>query len=164
MTTSRRDLLKTFAVGAAVAGTTGAVTVAVQHAFVQDGPAPWWLFSPLGRGTSLALGWYVHDLSAVVKGASVLTLRSSSGSEASIHLCAHNGSPRGIAYTELVDFVLMDGRNANARTDERLGRIVLGLGKLVARNETNPNGDLWPLANMLTHAERVELFGPEDIS
>ena len=144
MTTSRRDLLKTFAVGAAVAGTTGAVTVAVQHAFVQDGPAPWWLFSPLGRGTSLALGWYVHDLSAVVKGASVLTLRSSSGSEASIHLCAHNGSPRGIAYTELVDFVLMDGRNANARTDERLGRIVLASANWSPAMKPTPTGTSGP--------------------
>jgi hypothetical protein len=44
-----------------------------------------------------------------------------------------------------------------------VGRIILGIAKMIANNELNPNGDLYPLAEMITHDERKELYGPETL-
>lgn len=170
---SRRTVLKKLLVGstaaAAVPGTASAALGALEASAeagtltLPTGPAPWWLFHPVGLGTPLSFGWYVADLSPVARGASVLTLAHASGRRARLHLCAHNGRPQGVAHTRLLDMVLMDGGSGSFRTDEKLGRVVLGLAERVRRNETNPQGDLWPLARMMTHADRVDAFGPESL-
>ena len=97
------------------------------------------------------------------RGASVLTLAHTNGRKAKVHLCAHNGRPRGLAHTAMLDLVLMDGGSGSFRTDEKLGRVVLGLAERVRRNETQPNGDLAPVARMMSHDERVQAFGPESL-
>ena len=165
--TSRRELLKGMAVGAAAAAvpaTVVATTQAGQGLFAVDGPAPWWLITPLAAGSPLALGWYVHTLGPVIQGASILTIRHASGQEARVHICSYDEKPTGLAYTALVDLVLMDGRNADRATEEDLGRVLLGLGKAIANNETNPDGDLWPLVQMMTHDERVEIYGAKELT
>jgi hypothetical protein len=174
---SRRSVLKKLLAGtaaaAAVPGTASAALGAVQGGVrtaeaggvtLPTGPAPWWLLHPIGMGTPLKHGWYVAGLSAVERGASVLTLAHSSGRRANVHLCAHDGSPRGVASTRLVDLVLMDGGSGSFRTDERLGRVVLGLAERIRRNETNAEGDLSPIARMMTHDDRVEVFGGESLA
>lgn len=170
---TRRTVLKKLIAGtataAAVPGTASAAFNAVEGGAstmgvsLPTGPAPWWLFNPIGMGTPLRYGWYVADLSPVTRGASVLTLAHSSGRKARVHLCAHNGRPQGVAHSRLVDMVLMDGGSGSFRTDEKLGRVVLGLAERLKRNETSPSGDLWPLARMMTHGDRVETFGPESL-
>jgi hypothetical protein len=114
-------------------------------------------------GSPLKFGWYVADLSSVERGASVLTLSHSNGSRAQIHMCAHNGRPQGMTHTKLIDFVLMDGGSGSFQTDEKLGRVILGLAEAVRRNELDPQGDLWPLAKMMTHGDRVDSFGAESL-
>ena len=164
--TSRRELLKGMAVGAAAAAipaTVVASTKAGRGLFAVDGPAPWWLIAPLASGSPLALGWYIHSLGPVIKGASILTIRHASGKEARVHICSYEKEPVGLAHTALVDLVLMDGRNNDAATEEGLGRVLLGVGKAIANNETNPEGDLWPLVQMMTHDERVEFYGAEEL-
>ena len=172
---SRRGVLKKLLVGtataAAVPGTASAALDSVQGsmlgtvagAVLPNGPAPWWLIAPVALGTPLKYGWYVEELSAVERGASVLTLAHTNGRKARVHLCAHNGRPRGVAHTALVDLVLMDGGSGSFRTDEKLGRVVLGLAERMRRNELNPSGDLAPVARMMTHDQRVDAFGPESL-
>jgi hypothetical protein len=157
------------AAGAAVCGVSGTAaytaeaTLNGRDGFLRDGVAPWWLISPLAVGSSLAFGWYVDGLSDVVRGASVLTLKHSTGKSVGLHLCGYRSSPRGVAYTGLIDIVMMDGSFGDAQTEERVGRIILGIAKMIANNELNPNGDLYPLAEMITHDERKELYGPETL-
>ena len=127
-----------------------------------NGPAPWWLIAPIGVGTVLGYGWYVRSLGAVERGASILTLRHSNGRTAKIHLCAHGGRPQGMASTGLIDLVLMDGGSGSFRTDEKLGRVVLGVAERIRRNETS-NGDLRPVARMMSHQDRMDQFGPETL-
>lgn len=160
-----KKLLAGTAAAAAVPGTAGAAVEAVQAVGVTptSGPAPWWLFAPIGLGTPLKYGWYVADLSKVERGAAVLTLAHASGKKARVHLCAHDGAPRGLTHTRLVDFVLMDGGSGSFRTDEKLGRVVLGLAERVRRNETRPDGDLWPIARMMSHDDRMDAFGADSL-
>lgn len=166
--TTRRELLKGLAAGAAAAsvpGTARATTsgAAATIADWADGPAPWWLLSPVGRGQSLGLGWYLYALSEVRRGAATITLRHSTGREARIALSVHDGSPSGLAHTALLDLVLMDGHTGIGATEESLGRVVLGLARNIAKNELSENGDLWPIAKMMTHRQRVSAFGPETL-
>jgi hypothetical protein len=170
---SRRNVLKKLLAGtaaaAAVPGSASAAFEAVQNGAaaagisLPTGPAPWWMLAPVGVGTPLKYGWYVEGLSPVERGASVLTLAHTNGRKAKVHLCAHNGRPRGLAHTAMLDLVLMDGGSGSFRTDEKLGRVVLGLAERVRRNETQPNGDLAPVARMMSHDERVQAFGPESL-
>jgi len=131
--------------------------------FLSDGVAPWWLIAPLAAGSPLAFGWYIGGLGEVTRGASVLTLKHSSGREARLHLCGYDSAPRGIAQTGMIDLVLMDGGFGDVNTDEDVGRIVLGIAKNIANNELDPKHDLYPLAKMLSHEERKALYGPETL-
>lgn len=170
---SRRSVLKKLLVGTATAAAVPAAGSAALSAggvldggaiALPSGPAPWWLLAPLGMGTPLKYGWYVAGLSAVERGAAVMTLQHSSGRKANVHLCAHNGRPNGLAHTRLIDMLLMDGGSGSFRTDELLGRVILGIAKRVRLNELDPQGDLWPLAKMMTHNDRMEAFGAESLS
>jgi hypothetical protein len=165
---SRRDLLKTLAAGAAVAAVPTAIVAVESHEDERHvvrtpatGSGPWWLLAPLEPGFKLAAGWFVGALSPVVQGAAILTLVHESGRTERVHVCALHGSGRGVAQTALLDLVMMDGRTGGETTDEELGRVVLGLAKLIADNELLPNGDLRSLAWLKDHDERVDEFGPE---
>ena len=166
---TRRNVLKGMAAGAAVCGVSGTAaytanaTLNGRDGFLRDGAAPWWLLAPLTVGSSLAFGWYIGGLSDVTRGAAVLTLKHSTGKSIRLHLCGYEDTPRGIAHTGLVDIVLMDGSFGDSKTEERVGRIILGIAKKIASNELSPNGDLSPLAQMISHDQRKELFGPETL-
>jgi hypothetical protein len=166
---TRRNLLKGMAVGAAACSIPGGTAYAAQASlegrdgFLSDGAAPWWLIAPLTAGSPLAYGWYVGSLGKVARGASVLTLKHSSGRQVRLHLCGYDSNPRGIAHTGLIDLVLMDGGFGDSKTGEHIGRIVLGIAKNIANNELDPKQDLYPIAKMLSHEERKALYGPESL-
>lgn len=130
----------------------------------EAGSGPWWLLAPLKRGSHLGHGWHLAHLGAVQRGASVLTLQSREGQVARVHLCQHQGAPKGLAHTELLDMVLMDGGKGDLETPESLGRVLLGLAGVMRDNELKHQGDLAELGRMLSHDERVEAFGPESLT
>jgi hypothetical protein len=167
--TSRRDLLRSLGLGAAAVGAgfarpaSAAERSADLRAFARAGDgrgAPWWLIHPVRAGSSIGKGWHLIDLGRVEKGASVLTLRHRDGREVAVHLCARRGAPRGLAHSALFDLVSMDGRNADAPTPEDLGRALMGLARRVQRNELGLESELADAGWMMSHAERVEAYGP----
>lgn len=171
---SRRNLLKNIGLGAAAAAA-GAGTVKAVHAahvgtmeaFASGGStrsAPWWLVSPLRQGSAVGKGWSVQSLSAVERGAAVLELAHHDGELARVHVCAHAGTPKGLASTVLFDLVLMDGGQGEQPTPEGLGRALMGVASRVRRNELVGETDLKSVSRMLTHAERVERYGPESLT
>lgn len=170
---SRRGMLKKLLAGTAAAAAVpgsaraslaeAAPTLTASARDLPTGPAPWWLFDPVQKGSEVGFGWYVSGLSPVKQGAAVLSLRHRGGQSAQVHLCAHDGSPVGLTHTRLIDLVLMDGGTGSFETDERLGRVILGLAERIRRNETSPEGDLRPLARMASHEDRVRAFGPEKL-
>jgi hypothetical protein len=169
---SRRDILKKLGAGAAavtvVAGSSASFKEAQAtslRAFAEGGSseAPWPLLSPVRPGSSTGGGWIAQELSPVRNGASILTLSHHDGHTAEVHICARRGSATGVARTHLLDLVLMDGGQGAKPTDESLGRVLRTMAKRVAKNElaAMDSTTLDSMARMLTHNERLALYGPE---
>ena len=162
---TRRGVLYGIASGAAVAasGTAAAVSPGIPlfNAGVAD--PPWWILSPLQRGSRLKNGWAVKDLSGVRKGAAVLTVEHSRFGTSEVHLCTHEGKPKGVVHTALVDLVVMDGGDGDKATNESLGRMLMDLAQRMHRNELDEFADLKPLSYMLKHDQRVDAYGPENL-
>lgn len=177
---SRRKILKKIGITTAAAGlTVGAARKAraaesTPAAAAADGAAgapeadlgkgPWWLVAPLQRGEHLGGGWFLAHLAPVKEGAAVLTLQHAEEGVARVHLCYLDGRPRGLAHTAMLDLILMDGGQGDKSTDERLGRVLMGLAKVIARNELHGKGDLRELSAMQSHDERVAVYGPEKLT
>jgi hypothetical protein len=100
-------------------------------------------------------------LSGIQDGAAVLTLAHRDGRQVELHICARSGRESGIAQSALFDLVTMDGRNGVGATPEDLGRVVVSLAKRIRQNELRLRGDLAPFAHLLSHDDRVALYGPE---
>lgn len=163
---SRRGVLQGLVSGTALAasGTAAAVEQGSLSVPGLSGEAPWWMLHPLSEGSRLSGGWRIGELSTVRKGAAVLTLLNPAGEPVDVHLCAHEGRPKGLVYTALVDLIVMDGGRGDKQTDEQLGRILMDLAKRMRRNELKAEGtDLKPLAKMLPHGERVLTYGPDNL-
>lgn len=83
---------------------------------------------------------------------------------ARVHLCHHQGDPKGLAHSDLIDLVLMDGGRGDRATDESLGRVLMGLAAHIRDNELSADGDLGALARMQPHSDRVLDYGPENLT
>jgi hypothetical protein len=86
-------------------------------------------------------------------------LASQSGQSTRVHLCRHEASPRGVAHARTIDLLVMNGGRGDQPTDEELGRVVLGLAEVIAANENRPGAHQLALARMMTHDERVRVYG-----
>jgi len=168
---TRRELLQKLGVGAASTAALGAGGVALAthqatlEAFVSpSGKAPWWLLHPLKSGDDLGLGWKLGNLGPVERGASILELKHSSGVQARVHICTYESKPKGLAHTALFDLILMDGGRGNKPTEESIGRVLLTLAEQMSENEIQDRADLSRVKRMLSHTERVELFGAETLT
>jgi hypothetical protein len=160
---SRRDLIQT--IGATTAS--ALVGTPVVHAGPKDGDqfaAPWWLLAPLQPLERLENRWVLDSLSTIKDGASVLKL--SRGSETvRIHICLHDDAPRGPAYSELFDLIVMDHGRGVRPVPEDLSPTLLLLSDIIRENEWNdvPDRQLDGINRMMTHAERVRAFGPSHL-
>ena len=132
-------------------------------AAMESGPAPWDIFSPLEAGSELALGWTIKSLSPIQLGGAVLTLAHKRGFEAQVHLCKNNGEPRGITHTANFDIFVMNGGDGDTASEEELGRVVLTLGEAIRQNESKKPELKKLVVGMLSHEERVDMFGPESL-
>ena len=168
---SRRELLTKLGAGAASTAALGAggVAFATHQATLEalgssTGKAPWWLIEPLEKNAAIGLGWSVATMGAVQNGAAILELKHCSGQRARVHICTYEGQPKGLAHTALFELILMDGGQGDKPTEESIGRFLLTLADIMAENEIRDEADLSRVTRMLTHTERVELYGPETLT
>jgi hypothetical protein len=154
--TDRRAFLRLAAFGAVAAGLPG-VAAAAEGVSPVAGPGggPWWLFSPLRPGGEVGLGWALARVFPAVEGAITVNLLHVDGRTARVDLSLRDGTAKGPASTDLVDFIVMDGGDGAAPMDESLGRAVRRLAALVGDNE---GLDLDTLARLDPHADRVRAF------
>jgi len=137
-------------------GLTVASAPKLSFAMPRTEDAPWWLFAPARQGSALAGGWQLDHLAPVERGAAVLTLRR--GEEvAKVHICAREGAPIGVAHTDALDFVVMDGRDADAPTDVDLAR---SLSDLARRAGINADA---ALEGLQSHDQRVARYLAENL-
>ena len=165
---SRRDVLKKLGLGlTALTVTTGtAIQGQTVSAFASGQSldnSPWWLLDPLRAGTDVGKGWRIFALGSIENGASILTLQHNEGHKANVHICSYEGDPKGLAHTEFLDLILMDGGCGDKPTDEHLGRVLLGIAKRIRTNELSLQQDLEELVQLQTHEERVLRYGAENL-
>jgi len=125
---------------------------------------PWWLIAPLGPGISVGHGWTVRDLTPVDRGATVLALERRDGTRAHVHVCRRRGAARGLAHTQHLDLVLMNGGDGSLPSDETLGRVLLTIAKRIRRNERLATAELTALADLMSHDDRVRRFGGQALT
>ena len=169
--TTRRELLRNLGAGAATASALGAgkTALATHHATLQafaspEAKTPWWLLRPLKEGSKVGLGWQIQSLGAVERGAAILGLIHTSGTVARVHICTYENQPRGLAHSAPFDLILMDGGRGEKPTEETIGRVLLTLGDIIRENELGDDADLERVSRMLSHSERVAIYGPETLT
>jgi hypothetical protein len=113
------------------------------------------LFSPIGIGDEVGLGWTLAEVRAPERGAMLVGLVKGADS-ARVHVCLNEGSPVGPARTDDLDFVIMNHGKGRSATNEEVGRVVLTLASLAAGTGIVPEG-------LLTHQQRLDawLLSPE---
>ena len=123
-------------------------------------PAPWWLLQPLQVGSELEGQWNIEDLGPIEDGAAVLTIRRRNEA-LNVHICLHDGKPKGIAYSELFDLIVMDHGCGVRTVPENLSSALFILAEIIRQNEWAdvPNTQLDGIHRMMTHSERVQSFG-----
>ena len=163
---SRRHLLEMLGSGAVAAmfGKNAAFSSAQAsptNSHLDKTHTPWWLLAPLTVGSALQNGWTVKDLGPVSNGASVLTLSHMAGQSVQIHICLHSDQPKGYAYTDLFDLIVMDRGHGIRPVAENLSPSLKTLETIIRDNE---HGEVTfeserAIGHMMTHAERVKAFG-----
>ena len=156
MSVNRRQLLQAGAAAAVLSAPATALASTVDL-----GGGPWWLLAPMKPGDQVGFDWRLQSLKAYDRGAWVLTVGRGDQS-ARIHICYHQGSPRGVAHTDLLDLVLMDGGQGDKPTTESLGRVLRQLAVVIRENELD-EAAVADLSDLLTHGERVQRYGPESL-
>src|SRR5689334_3846517 len=70
---------------------------------------PWELLTPFAEGLPIGLGWILDSLSPVRGGSASLALRHEEHGTAHVAIRRNSGAPLGIAHTDRLDFLLMNG-------------------------------------------------------
>jgi len=160
---NRRELLTHLGLGAA--GCALVFQPSAGHAaitrFEEGNQAPWWLIEPLAPGEHLGAGWRVLSLTPVRQGAAVMTIRHPYEGTLPIHICTHDGAPRGYASSELFDLIVMDKGHGHGVVSPELGAVFNHIADQIRSNELRegPSARLEDIQTMMTHPERVRAFG-----
>ena len=159
---SRRALVAALGMGAA------GVAVSPIRAMGSNGPVahppPWWLLQPLSEGMTLRHGWVLQSLEPIRDGSTVLTLNH--GTESlRIHICLHDGAPRGFAPTALFDLIVIDHGQGVRTVPIDLASNLRLLQRVIGDNELKrirPE-ELSGISRFMTHPDRVSIFGASHI-
>lgn len=129
-----------------------AAGAAVEPLVAASSEAPWGLLHPFTEGTHLALGWSLESLTPVRDGAASMVLRHDEHGTARVAIRRNSGAPLGVAHTDHLDFMLMNGGSGAAQTDESIGRILVALARALPEHQTDgPDERL--VALLQPHAE-----------
>ena len=164
---SRRELIKKLTVGAAAVSAGALVSHKQFFPFfnkTSSKESPWWLLEPMQKGVHVGNNWHIHELSPIENGAAVLTLIKEDLTLARVHICAHHGSPQGVASTDLLDLVLMDGGKGNSPTDEKLGRVILGIAGQIKNRENELLDHAEKISKLQTHDDRLALYKDQGLT
>ena len=160
---SRREMLRT--IGYTTAGVLLPTATATAGAFRRSSaPPPWWLLDPLEPESGLSNGWKINDLEEIKAGASVLTIERNA-QLLRIHICLHDGQPKGIAYSDLFDLIVMDFGGGVRTVPPQLASALFALGDIMRENEwvDVPYHQRNGIKRMMTHSERVRAFGARNL-
>jgi hypothetical protein len=159
---TRRELVSVLGAGAATVAIRP--TLALGEARESISASPWWLIAPLTPGSPLLDGWKVDHLGPITEGASVLSLTGNGSLR--VHICLHQGRPKGFAYTELFDLIVMDHGRGVKDVPADLSPTLNLLERTIRDNESMEVGEaeFQGLTRLMTHSERVSAFGASKLN
>jgi ferredoxin/MoaA/NifB/PqqE/SkfB family radical SAM enzyme len=109
-----------------------------------SGEPPWELLAPFSEGAALSLGWVLESLSPVRGGSVTMVLRHARDGIARVAIRRHSGAPLGVAHTDSLDFLLMNGGCGTAHTDAAIGTVLTGLADaLRQKGRSGPAGEFF---------------------
>lgn len=163
----RREFLKVAVFGALSASLSArALALAQDRAALPAGG----LLDPLQPGQEIGLGWRLLQIHPPEGGAIRLLLGRGSGAEleggrssereslATVDLVLRDGAPRGPAWTDHLDLMVMDGTPDEAggqrAMPESLGRVLRRIAAVVQQNETALGAAIVEIGALSTYAER----------
>ena len=120
-----------------------------EHAAPAGTEPPWDLLAPFGAGAELGLGWVLESLSPVRAGAATMVFRHAQSGIARVSIRRNCGAPRGVAHTDELDFMLMNGGGGTSQTDASIERVLAGLADALRKP-----------GNAASNAELVEMLLP----
>ena len=91
------------------------------------GAPPWKVLAPFAPGAPLGRGWVIESLGPVDQGRATLVLQHPHNGVARVVVCPNVGAPRGIAHTELLDFMLMNDGAGSTPTESSLAAVLVAL-------------------------------------
>ncbi len=123
------------------------------HAAVDRPPSapPWELLAPFAEGATIGLGWTLDSLSAVRGGAASLALRHDEHGIVRVAIRRNDGAPLGVAHTDRLDFMLMNGGSGRTYTEESVGRALVAMAERLRRDDAEV--DERTIAALLPHTE-----------
>jgi ferredoxin len=113
---------------------------------------PWPLLLPFGAGAALGLGWEIESLSSVRSGAATMVLRHAEHGPVRVTVRRNGGSPLGVAHTDELDFMLMNGGSGSTQTEDSVGRVLIGLAHAL-RNRVGDASNESLLDALLPHPD-----------
>ena len=112
---------------------------------------PWELLMPFGEGLPIGLGWLLESLSPVRGGSASLALRHEQHGTAHVAIRRNGGAPLGVAHTDRLDFLLMNGGSGSTHTEDSIARALVAMADSLQRHAAAVPEDL--VASLLPHAE-----------
>lgn len=122
---------------------------------------PWALLAPFGEGTRLPLGWSIDSLSPIRDGTATLVFANAEHGAARIAIRRNGGAPMGVAHTDALDFMLLNGGSGGTRTEESVGRVLIAFVGALA-SQPAPADAARLLAALRPHGELRAPEAPRD--
>ena len=113
---------------------------------------PWDLLAPFGEGAPIGLGWVLESLSPVRGGGATLALRHEQHGNAHVTIRRNGGAPLGIAHTDRLDFLLMNGGSGSTRTEDSIAGALMAMADTLRAHAPDMSDAL--VAGLLPHAEK----------
>jgi ferredoxin len=112
---------------------------------------PWELLAPFGEDTPIGLGWSLESLSPVRNGSASLALRHAEYGTALVAIRRNGGAPLGIAHTDRLDFLLMNGGSGRTHTEDSIAHALIAMADTLQGQAAAVPEAL--VAALLPHAE-----------
>lgn len=96
-----------------------------------DAPS-WWLVAH-EPGTHLGNGWTLEAVGEVRDGACSISLRHEGGTEAQVAIHRNLGAPVGVANTDELDFVVMNGGAGSTATDHGVAQVLVAMAARISK-------------------------------
>jgi len=112
---------------------------------------PWELLAPFAEGVPVGLGWVLDSLSPVRGGSASLALRHEEHGTAHVAIRRNGGAPLGIAHTDRLDFLLMNGGSGRTHTEDSIARALLAMADILQQHSAAVPDEV--VAALLPHAE-----------